>query len=130
MTPVPQSDEHGYPYTTEWYNSLKASLGEAGCRQLGFYPVPRDFLLSVVIPIFNESKTVENLIDQVKAVPLRKELVLVDDGSTDGTREILKRLETQAQADADPQNQIRVIFHEVNRGKRGSSSDGISGSTR
>ncbi|MDF1746512.1 MAG: glycosyltransferase family 2 protein, partial [Gimesia sp.] len=117
MTPVPQSDEHGYPYTTEWYDSLKAYLGEAGCRQLGFYPIPEDFLLSVIIPIFNESKTVENLIDQVIAVPIRKELVLVDDGSTDGTREILKRLEAEAQAGTDSINQIRVIFHEVNQGK-------------
>jgi len=117
MTPVPQSDEHGNPYTTEWYDSLKASLGEAGCRQLGFYPIPDDFRLSVIIPIFNESKTVEDLIIQVKAVPIRKELVLVDDGSTDGTREILKRLETEAEAVADPINQLRVIFHEVNQGK-------------
>jgi cellulose synthase/poly-beta-1,6-N-acetylglucosamine synthase-like glycosyltransferase len=117
MTPVPQADEHGYPYTNEWYDSLKASLGEAGCRQLGFYPIPGDFLLSVIIPIFNESKTVENLIDQVKAVPIRKELVLVDDGSTDGTREILKRLEEQSRSDEDARNQIRVIFHEVNQGK-------------
>ena len=79
----PQSDEHGYPYTTEWYDSLKSYLGEAGCRQLGFYPIPQDFLLSVVIPIFNEQKTVENLISQVKAIPIRKKLVLVDDGSSD-----------------------------------------------
>jgi len=113
----PQSDEHGYPYTTEWYDSLKSYLGEAGCRQLGFYPIPQDFLLSVVIPIFNEQKTVENLISQVKAVPIRKELVLVDDGSTDGTRDILKRLEEQSQSEQDAYNEIRVIFHEVDQGK-------------
>ncbi|HAW27131.1 glycosyltransferase family 2 protein [Gimesia maris] len=117
MTSVPQADEHGYPYTDEWYNSLKSSLGEAGCRQLGFYPIPADFLLSVVIPIFNEHKTVENLINQVKAVPIRKELVLVDDGSTDGTREILKKLEEQFQMENDSQNLVRVIFHEQNQGK-------------
>lgn len=117
MTSVSQADEHGYPYTEEWYNSLKSSLGEAGCRQLGFYTIPGDFLLSVVIPIFNEQKTVENLINQVKAVPIRKELVLVDDGSTDGTREILKKLEEQMQAENDPQNRVRVIFHEQNQGK-------------
>ncbi|MEQ9071321.1 MAG: glycosyltransferase family 2 protein, partial [Gimesia chilikensis] len=49
--------------------------------------------------------------------PIRKELVLVDDGSTDGTRDILKRLEEQSQSEQDAYNEIRVIFHEVNQGK-------------
>jgi glycosyltransferase involved in cell wall biosynthesis len=54
--------------------------------------VPADPLLSVVMPVFNERTTVEAIIRRVLAVPLRIELIVVDDGSTDGTSEILERL--------------------------------------
>lgn len=49
--------------------------------------------LSVLIPVFNERATVEELIRRVRRVPIDKELIIVDDGSTDGTREILERIE-------------------------------------
>ncbi len=54
--------------------------------------VPPDPLLSVVMPVFNERTTVEAIIRRVLAVPLRLQLIVVDDGSTDGTGEILDRL--------------------------------------
>ena len=66
-------------------------------------------MISVVIPVFNEERTIEQLVERVQAVPLDKELVVVDDCSTDGTRQILARLE---QAD-----NVRVLLHERNRGK-------------
>jgi glycosyltransferase involved in cell wall biosynthesis len=50
-------------------------------------------LLSVVMPAFNESETIEEIIRRVVAVPVRTELIVVDDGSTDGTRDILSRLQ-------------------------------------
>ena len=68
-----------------------------------------DFLLSVVIPIFNEVSTLETVIQRVRAVEVRKELVLVDDGSTDGTLELLDQLERD--------DDIRVIRHSQNQGK-------------
>ena len=52
-------------------------------------------LLSVVMPAFNESATIEEIIRRVLAVPVRTQLVVVDDGSTDGTREILVTLQAQ-----------------------------------
>jgi len=52
----------------------------------------KDPLLSVVMPAFNERATIEEMIERVLAVPLRIELIVVDDGSTDGTRDILQRL--------------------------------------
>jgi len=64
--------------------------------------------VSIVMPVFNEKNTIGVILDQVKAVPLTKEIVVIDDCSTDGTREFLKTVN-------DPE--IKVLFHEVNRGK-------------
>ena len=69
--------------------------------------VPR---LSVVIPVYNERATVEELLKRVQAVPLDKEIVIVDDGSTDGTRELLAGL---GAADGS----VRVFLQPANRGK-------------
>lgn len=72
-------------------------------------PLPDDFLLSVVMPIYNEEATLRDIVAAVRAVPLRKELVLVDDGSRDRSREILQELGQLPD--------VRVILHPENRGK-------------
>ena len=66
--------------------------------------------LSVLIPAYNERATVEELIRRVQAVTIDKEVIVVDDGSTDGTREILQRLA----GDAD---NIVLLLQETNQGK-------------
>ena len=76
--------------------------------------------LSVVMPAYNETNTIEEIIGRVMAVDLDKELVIVDDGSTDGTREFLGKLN-------DPR--IRVIFHEENMGKGAAVRTGIEEAT-
>ena len=114
------------PYSQEWYATLRSTLGVTACHQLGLYAIPDNFLLSVVIPIYNEERTLRVLIDRVRAVPIRKELVLVEDCSKDGTREILKELEREAAANPDPMNQIRVSYHEVNQGKGAAVRTGFS----
>src|SRR5476651_406277 len=101
------------PYSEAWFEKLRTTLGEAACRQLGLYAIPDDFLLSVVIPIYNEERTLRVLIDRVRAVPIRKELVLVEDCSKDNTRDILKQLEAEAIANPDPLNKISVTYHDV-----------------
>ena len=67
--------------------------------------------LSIVIPVYNERHTVELLLKRVEAVPYDKEIILVDDASTDGTREILERLAH------DHGDQVRLFLHTRNRGK-------------
>jgi glycosyltransferase involved in cell wall biosynthesis len=67
-------------------------------------------LVSVVVPAYNEQATAEKLVRRVREVPLRTEIVVVDDGSTDGTREILTRLEAEGLVD-------RLVLHERNQGK-------------
>jgi glycosyltransferase involved in cell wall biosynthesis len=66
-------------------------------------------LLSVLVPAYNERDTVETLLRRVLAVPVDKDVVVVDDGSSDGTREVLARLARELP--------IRVLYHERNRGK-------------
>ncbi len=70
---------------------------------------PEDILLSVVIPVYNEEATLELCVERVRNEKTNKEIILVDDGSTDGTHEILDRLEKLPG--------IRVIRHDRNRGK-------------
>jgi len=108
-------DANGRPYSASWCATLKQTLGEAACRQLGIYEIPDDLLLSIVMPIYNERETLRTVVQKVMQVPIRKELILVDDASSDGTRDILRELE-QEMAD-DPLNSIRVEYHEQNRGK-------------
>jgi glycosyltransferase involved in cell wall biosynthesis len=67
-------------------------------------------LLSVLIPVYNERDTIEHIIEQVRAVPVRKELICVNDCSTDGTAEILDRLLAEGRVD-------RVVHQSENRGK-------------
>ncbi len=106
------------PHTPEWFARLKDTLGEAACRQLGLFVIPPDWVLSVVIPVYNEKDHWRALVDRVRAVPLRKEIVLVDDCSRDGTRDQLQQFQTEQQsAAADPWNKFQFLFHEKNRGK-------------
>ncbi|MFM8479511.1 MAG: glycosyltransferase, partial [Planctomycetaceae bacterium] len=87
------------PWSPEWYARQTATLGESACRALGFYAIPGDLRLSVVIPVYNEEKTLRVLVDRVRAVPIRKEILLIDDCSKDRTRDVLKALEAEGGAD-------------------------------
>ncbi|HTS38049.1 MAG TPA: glycosyltransferase family 2 protein [Candidatus Solibacter sp.] len=78
--------------------------------------------LSVVMPVFNEQATLEQVIARVLAVPLDIELLCVDDGSTDASREILERLEAR-------HSQIRVFLQPKNMGKGAALRRGIQEST-
>src|SRR5271163_4285666 len=87
---------------------LRQLLGEQACRHLGIYPIPDGFKVSVVIPVYNERQWVRELVRRVQEVPIPKEIILVDDCSTDGTREILRELEQEG---------CRVIYQPKNQGK-------------
>ena len=65
--------------------------------------------LSIVIPAYNEKSTIKEIIERVRATPYDKEIIIVDDGSIDGSREILKDIEN------DPD--LRIFYHEKNTGK-------------
>lgn len=76
--------------------------------------------LSVVIPVYNEVKTFEKVIARVQAVPFEKELVIVDDYSQDGTRDLLKRIQHP---------NIKILFHGKNQGKGAALRTGFAAAT-
>ncbi|UCE52069.1 MAG: glycosyltransferase family 2 protein [Desulfobacterales bacterium] len=75
--------------------------------------------LSVVIPVYNEEVTIKEIVSRVQALEREKEIVIVDDGSTDGTAEILKEIDNQNE-------DITVLFHEKNRGKGAALQTGFA----
>ena len=81
--------------------------------------IPSDFLLSVVMPVYNEQETLHSIVEAVQKVPINKELVLVDDGSTDASRAMLAELEQQ-------HDNVRVFLHECNKGKGAALKTGFS----
>ena len=103
----------------EW---LIGTLGAAFCRQIGVYRIPDDLILSVVIPVYNERLTIRAILARVRAVPINKQIIVVDDCSTDGTREILRAM-------AEPEPDLTVVFHELNQGKGAALRTGFQHAT-
>lgn len=77
--------------------------------------------LSVIIPVYNEVESIETILKRVHDTKLVYEIVVVDDGSKDGTRDILKNL--------DGKNGVRVILHEKNQGKGAAVRTGMFSAT-
>ncbi len=102
-------------------NRLHQVLTDDVCRRLGIFSLPPDFRLSVVIPVFNEVNTVVEVIERVRRTALPLEIILVDDGSRDGTREILAKLPAS--------EDLRIILHEHNRGKGAALRTGFQHAT-
>lgn len=103
-------------------NLLKQLLGEGACRQLGIYPIPDGFKLSVVIPVYNEERWVREIVRRVRAVPIPKEVILVDDCSKDGTRKILEE-------EISKLPDCRVVYHTHNQGKGAGLRTGFAHAT-
>jgi glycosyltransferase involved in cell wall biosynthesis len=96
---------------------LHQVLGEPACRQMGVYPIPADFKLSVVIPVYNEERWIGEVIRRVDAVQIPKEIIVVDDCSKDRTRELLRELE--------PRYGLRLFFQSHNQGKGAALREGF-----
>lgn len=75
--------------------------------------------LSIIIPVYNEKKTFITLLDRVVAIPVDKEIIIIDDGSVDGTKEILKSPEMKKRGI------LKIYFHNENRGKGAAIRTGL-----
>jgi glycosyltransferase involved in cell wall biosynthesis len=93
-------------------------FGRTSRAQQTFAPLQADdLLLSVIVPVFNEERTIAQLLDQVRTVQVAKEIIVVDDFSTDGTRAILESEVLNADT--------RVFLHSSNLGKGGAVRTGL-----
>lgn len=68
--------------------------------------------LSIIIPVYNERKTIEEVLEKVSTLPVEKEIIVVDDGSKDGTRELLQKISSEGSYP-----EVSILFHEINKGK-------------
>ena len=75
-----------------------------------------------MIPVYNEVETIKEIVSRVQAVDLEKEIIIVDDGSTDGTRELL-------QEDTFSLENVRVLYHDHNQGKGAALRTGFESAT-
>jgi len=77
--------------------------------------------ITVIIPAFNEKNTIQEIVRRVLAMKMVDEIIIVDDGSTDGTRDLISNM--------DGKNNVRIILHEKNQGKGAAVRSGISAAT-
>jgi len=103
-------DDHPPANDLEGRERFLRAFGETIGRKLGIYRIPDDFTLSVVIPVYNEVNTLGEILRQVRAVPVNKQIILVDDCSKDGTTKLLKGW-------AETESDLTIAFHDVNKGK-------------
>jgi glycosyltransferase involved in cell wall biosynthesis len=92
---------------------------------------PQFHTLSIIIPVYNERKTVMQLLQQVARQPvsLRKELIIVDDCSTDGTREFLQQTNLEEVLGNNRTNTIKLVLHDKNQGKGAGVRTGLAQAT-
>lgn len=95
---------------------LAEMIGLGNCKAMGLYKIPENFKLSVVIPVYNEKRWIAEVLRRVRMVPIPKEIILVDDLSTDGTREMLQQF-----ADEN----TKILYKEINQGKGAALRDGF-----
>ncbi|MEN6407842.1 MAG: glycosyltransferase family 2 protein [Thermoguttaceae bacterium] len=107
--------------TEEIARLLNTPFGEELSRELGIYPIPEGLRISVVVPVYNEKDTVVEIVRRIREVPIPKEIILVDDGSTDGTRDVLAGME--------PSDDLRIVLQERNQGKGAALKTGFAHAT-
>lgn len=104
-------------WSDAYVDEMTTLLGHPICRKLAIYRLPDGFTLTVIVPVFNESQTVGEVIARLRNTGLPMQIVLVDDGSEDGTAEAIESL--------DSNSDVVVLRHEFNRGKGAAIRTGL-----
>ena len=80
--------------------------------------------LSIIVPVYNEKQTILQILQRIEKTAFEKQIVVIDDFSTDGTRDILKELEASRKYPS-----VQVMYHAVNQGKGAALRTGIAAAT-
>jgi glycosyltransferase involved in cell wall biosynthesis len=88
---------------------LQCVLGDDVCSRLGLVQLPDDFLFSVIVPVYNEAATIHEVVRRLRGTGIPTEIILIDDGSTDGTFQTLQQI--------DNHNDLKILRLEINQGK-------------
>ena len=96
-------------WSDAYAEEMESILGGHVCRQLSIYKLPDGFCLSVIVPVYNEQGTIASVVERLRAMGMPLQIILVDDGSTDGTGDVVDRFKH----DED----VVVLHHSTNRGK-------------
>ena len=107
LAPVGLGDDASW--SNESVARCRALLGRSVCERLAIYSLPPGFVLSVIVPIYNEVATIDVVIERLRATAIPMQIILVDDGSGDGTADRLRSYATQSD--------IMIISHPQNCGK-------------
>jgi len=100
---------------------LSILCGEEVPDQNSVAPLPEGFLLSVVVPVYNEVGTLAQLLERIRNSGVPCEIILVDDGSTDGTRDLIESWRDQ--------KDLRICLHDTNQGKGAALRTGFAAAT-
>jgi glycosyltransferase involved in cell wall biosynthesis len=110
-----------HDWSNEAFREMESLLGPSICRQLAIFPLPDGFLLSVIVPVFNECKTICDVVQRLRRTGLPLQIILVDDGSNDGTD-----MAMQSFANDDD---VILLNHPVNQGKGAAIRTGVEVAT-
>jgi glycosyltransferase involved in cell wall biosynthesis len=101
--------EPRYWFSDEYVARMRQTIGPDACRALSIYPLPDSFCLSVIVPVYNECSTVESVLNSLRQTGLPMQIIVVDDGSNDGSGESLQKYQND--------HHVTLIRHPKNRGK-------------
>ncbi len=97
---------------------MRKTFGADACKRLAIFELPERFCLTVIVPVYNECATVPGVIDRLRTLGIPMQIILVDDGSVDGSSEVLTAFKNDDDVD--------LIVHENNRGKGAAIRSAIS----
>ena len=125
-TPMYQAEQHRLVAdrvnkTLEQLDQLCRKLDDDNFVSEPSYSLPSGFVLSIVIPVYNEVETFVPLLSRVRALPIPKQIVIVDDHSTDGTTELLREIECLPD--------VHILFKPENEGKGAALRSGFRHAT-